>query len=275
MQTDKIALFEGKRIRRHWDNRQSKWYFSVVDIVEILTGSTIPKRYWSDLKRKIKGEGSQSYERIVQLKMQSSDGKYYLTDVADTEAILRLIQSIPSPKAEPFKLWLARVGYDRIEEINNPELAMERMKQIYEKKGYSKDWIEKRARDIAVRQDLTDEWNNRGIKSKLGYAILTNEIMQGTFGMRVGEYKRFKGLRKENLRDHMNDLELILAMLGEATTTKFTRDRDSKGFPKLKKDAHDGGDVAGNTRKDIEKRSGKKVSSRNNFLPKTRNYLEE
>jgi len=261
-----ISLFEGETIRRHWDKKSEKWFFSIVDIIQILTGSTIPRRYWSDLKIKLKNEGSQVYEKIVQLKMQASDGKYYLTDTTDMEDMFRIIQSIPSPKAEPFKLWLARIGKERIDEINDPELAMERMRLLYEKKGYPQNWIDKRVRGIAVRQDLTKEWQDRGATKSIEFAILTNEIMQGAFEMKVDEYKDFKGLDKENLRDHMNDLELILTILAEATTTKIHRDRNSKGFPKLKKDAKDGGAVAGRTRKDIEKTSGKKVISPKNHL---------
>lgn len=260
----RVAIFEGKHIRKiiHLD----EWWFSVIDIVEILTGSSIPKRYWSDLKRKLAKEGySELYEKIVQLKFAATDGKYYATDCANTETMFRIIQSIPSPKVEPFKRWLAKVGKERIEEIENPELSMERMQAIYEKKGYPKEWIDKRMRGIAVRQDLTDEWKNRGASTSLEYAILTNEIMQGAFDLKVDEYKLVKGLDRENLRDHMTDIELILTMLGEATTTKLHRDRDSKGFAPLKKDAKDGGAVAGRTRKDIEKQAGKPVVSSENF----------
>lgn len=260
----RVAIFEGKHIRKiiHLD----EWWFSVIDIVEILTGSSIPKRYWSDLKRKLAKEGySELYEKIVQLKFAAADGKYYATDCANTETMFRIIQSIPSPKVEPFKRWLAKVGKERIEEIENPELSMERMQALYEKKGYPKEWIDKRMRGIAVRQDLTDEWKNRGASTSLEYAILTNEIMQGAFDLKVDEYKLVKGLDRENLRDHMTDIELILTMLGEATTTKLHRDRDSKGFAPLKKDAKDGGAVAGRTRKDIEKQGGKPVVSSENF----------
>ncbi|MBU0569085.1 phage antirepressor protein, partial [bacterium] len=192
----------------------------------------------------------------------------------NTETMFRIIQSIPSKKAEPFKRWLARVGKERIDEIENPELAMQRTKAIYEKKGYPKDWIEKRMRGIAVRQKLTDEWDNRGLETELEYAILTNEIMQGTFDMKVEEHKNYKGLERENLRDHMTDLELILTMLDEATTTKITEDRDSQGFPKLQKDAKDGGAVAGRTRKDIERQTGKKVVSKKNYLTKDKAALK-
>ena len=197
--------------------------------------------------------------------MRSSDGKYYLTDVGDLETVLRLIQSIPSPNAEPFKLWLAKVGTERLEEIQDPELAIDRAKATYEKKGYPKDWIDKRMRGINVRHSLTDEWKNRGAKKGQDFAILTDEIYRGTFDMTAQEYKKLKALGKENnLRDHMNDIELILTMLGEATTTKLTQDRDSKGLEPLQKDAKDGGGVAGRTRKDIEKQGGKKVISKKN-----------
>ena len=260
-----IKLFESKKIRSVWDAEKEKWYFSIVDVVEILTDSPNPRKYWSVLKTRLKKEDSQLTTNCSQLKMQAADGKFYLTDAADTEQLLRLIQSIPSPKAEPFKLWLARVGYERLEEIENPELSMERMQSLYEKKGYPKEWIDKRMRGIAVRQDLTDEWKNRGATTSLEYAILTNEIMQGAFDLKVDDYKLVKGLDRENLRDHMTDIELILTMLGEATTSKLHRDRDTKGFAPLKKDAKDGGAVAGRTRKDIEKQAGKPVVSSKNF----------
>jgi DNA-damage-inducible protein D len=260
----RVAVFEGNQIRKimHLD----EWWFSVIDIVEVLTGSNLPKRYWSDLKRKLAKEGySELYDKIVQLKFAAADGKYYATDCANTETMFRIIQSIPSPKVEPFKQWLARVGYERLEEIENPELSMERMQALYEKKGYPKEWIDKRMRGIAVRQDLTGEWKNRGAKTSLEYAILTNEIMQGAFDLKVDEYKQVKGLARENLRDHMTDIELILTMLGEATTTKLHRDRDSLGIEPLKQDAQEGGAVAGSTRRDIEKRSGKPVVMGDNF----------
>lgn len=273
----RVAIFEGKHIRKiiHLD----EWWFSVIDIVEVLTGSSIPKRYWSDLKKKLLVEGfTEAYEKIVRLKMPAPDGKMRLTDCADTETMFRIIQSIPSPKVEPLKRWLAKVGKERLDEIENPELSMERMKTLYEKKGYPKEWIDKRMRGIAVRQDLTDEWQNRGATTSLEYAILTNEIMQGAFDLKVEDYKLVKGLDRENLRDHMTDIELILTMLGEATTTKLHRDRDSKGFEPLKKDAQEGGAVAGSTRKDIEKRSGKPLVSSENFKTltgKKRKKLEE
>lgn len=261
-----VALFDKQPVRRVWNQEDEKWYFSVVDVVGILSQSDRPRKYWDDLRRKLKEEGSQLSEKIGRLKFLAKDKKYYLSDAADVETILRLVQSIPSPKAEPFKLWLAKVGYERLEEIRDPELAMNRMKALYEKKGYSPDWINKRSRGISVRHSLTDEWRERGLKNPLGYAILTNEIMESTFGLKAEEYKKVKGLDRENLRDHMNDIELILTMLAEATTTKLTRDRDSRGFRPLKKDAGDGGSVAGRTRKDIEKKSGKKVINPDNFL---------
>jgi DNA-damage-inducible protein D len=265
---DKLAVFQGKHIRRIL--HEGEWWFSVIDIVEVLTGSSIPKRYWSDLKKKLAAEGfTETYEKIVRLKMLAPDGKMRLTDCANTETMFRIIQSIPSPKVEPLKQWLARVAKERIDEIENPELSMERMKELYEKKGYPKEWIDKRMRGIAVRQDLTDEWMNRGANTSLEYAILTNEIMQGAFDLKVEDYKQVKGLERENLRDHMTDIELILTMLAEATTTKLHRDRDSRGFDPLKKDAQEGGAVAGSTRRDIEKRSGKPVVTGENYKGST------
>jgi len=261
---DALVVFEGTKIRRVWYNNH--WYFSVIDVVGILTDSSIPKRYWSDLKAKLDEEGFQLYDKIVQLKLLSADGKKYETDCANTESMFRIIQSIPSPKAEPFKLWLAKVGYERVQEIEDPELAQKRMKEIYKLKGYSEEWIEKRARGIAIRDELTDEWDKRGAKSKQDFSILTAEISRATFGLTPTEYKKLKGLKTENLRDHMDDIELILTMLGEATTTRFTRDRDSQEFPELRNDAKDGGDVAGSTRKDIEGKLGKSVVSSDNYL---------
>ncbi len=268
-----IAIFEGRKVRRVWDEEKEMWYFSVIDVVAVLINQTDFKKaksYWSTLKERLKNEGNESVTKCDQLKLQSSDGKFYKTDAADVETLLRLIQSIPSPNAEPFKLWLAKVGYERMQEIENPELAMDRMKELYEKKGYPKDWIDKRSRGIAVRHSLTDEWRERGAKNNLEYAILTNEIMESAFGLKVSEYKKLKGLERENLRDHMEDIELILTMLAEATTTKITQDRNSKGFLPIKKDAYDGGSVAGRTRKDIEERSGGKVVSPKNFLKRNK-----
>ncbi|MCK4825200.1 Bro-N domain-containing protein [bacterium] len=262
---DALVVFQGKHIRRTWHDDQ--WYFSVVDVIYVLTDSPTPRQYWG----KIKDRAFKQLELSpiwVQLKLQSQDGKFYRTDCANTESIFRIIQSIPSKRAEPFKKWLAKVGYERVREIEDPELAQKRMKEIYNLKGYSDEWIEKRVRGIAVRDELTDEWDQRGLKSEKEYAILTAEISKATFGLTPGEYKRFKGLqdKNQNLRDHMDDIELILTMLGEATTTRFTRERDSKKFPQLRKDSTDGGDVAGATRKDIEGKIGKSVVSSNNYL---------
>ena len=261
---DALIVFEGARIRRKWHDDQ--WYFSVVDIVGILTDSSIPKRYWSDLKIKLGEEGLELYDTIVQLKLPSADGKNYNTDCANTESMFRIIQSILSPKAEPFKRWLAKVGYERVQEIEDPELAQKRMKDTYKLKGYSDDWIEKRVRGIAVRDELTDEWDSRGIKTNREYSILTSEISKATFGLTPGEYKKFKGLKQQNLRDHMNDLELIFTMLGEASTTKIARNKDAVGFDENKDAAKEGGTVAGVAREELEKRSGEEVVSNENYL---------
>ena len=260
-----IKLFESKKIRSVWDALEEKWYFSIVDVVGALTDSPAPKDYWYRIKKREKVSGIELSTICRQLKLESADGKRYLTDCASTEGLLRIIQAIPSPKAEPFKLWLAKVGYQRLEEIENPELAMARMQELYEKKGYPKEWIDKRMRGIAVRLDLTDEWKNRGAGNSREYAILTNEIMQGAFDLKVDDYMTVKGLERENLRDHMTDMELILTMLAEATTTTLHRDRDTQGFEPLKKDARDGGAVAGRTRKDIERQTGNPVVSDGNF----------
>jgi DNA-damage-inducible protein D len=261
---NKLALFEGRQIRKVF--HEDEWWFSIIDVVEVLVGGDRPRKYWNDLKKKLLQEGyDQLSEKIGQLKMPSADGKLYATDCASTETLFRIIQSIPSPKVEPLKRWLARVGKERLDEIENPELAMGRMQELYEKKGYPKTWIDKRLRGIAVRQDLTDEWKGRGASTRLEFAILTNEIMQGAFGLKVDEYKQVKALKRENLRDHMTDIEIILTMLGEATTTKLHRDRDSQGMNPLRKDAKDGGAVAGRTRKDIERQTGIPVISAGNF----------
>lgn len=224
----RIAIFKGKRIRRKLTN--DKWFFSVIDIIGVLTDSSIPRRYWADLKSKLAEEGFEAYDKIVQLKLVAEDGKLRETDCADTETIFRIIQSIPSKKAEPFKRWLARVGYERIQEIENPELAQERMKKLYELKGYSKEWIDKRLRGIAVRQNLTDEWKKRGVEEQREFAILTAEISKAAFGLYPEEYKKFKKLQKENLRDHMTDLELIFSMLGEASTAEIERAQNPDNF---------------------------------------------
>ena len=257
---NKIIVFEDKKIRRIWHD--NKWYFSVVDIIGVLTESSNPNNYWKVLKHREK----QLVTICNQLKLQSSDGKYYSTDCANTESLFRIIQSIPSPKAEPFKRWLAKVGYERIQEIENPEIAQERMKELYEQKGYSKDWIDKRLRGIAIRQELTDEWKDRGVDEKIEYAILTNEISKATFGKNVSEYKQFKKLKRENLRDHMTDLELIFSMLGEKVTTEITQNEDANGFLECKGAANRGGRVAGNARIDAEKEIGKPIVSKDNYL---------
>ncbi|MCX6963072.1 MAG: Bro-N domain-containing protein [Verrucomicrobia bacterium] len=249
-----IILFEEKTVRRAWDAENQKWLFAIVDVLAILTGSTNPAVYWRVLKKRLRAEGNQTVTNCNGFKMTSADGKQRLTDVADTEQLFRLIQSVPSPKAEPFKLWLAQVGYERLEEIENPELAARRMRQIYEQKGYSEEWIEKRLRGIAVRDELTDEWKKRGVKESREFAILTAEISKATFGMTPSEYKAFKSLSNpgENLRDHMTDLELIFTMLGEASTTEIAKKQDTQGFHQNKKAATAGGAIAGNARRELE-----------------------
>jgi DNA-damage-inducible protein D len=259
-----IAVFHGKNIRRKLVN--NKWFFSIIDIAGALTDSEDPRTYWKVLKHRLKEEGSEVVTFCNQLKLISSDGKEYETDCADTEGIFRIIQSIPSKKAEPFKRWFARVGYERIQEIEDPERAQERMKLLYEQKGYSKEWIEKRLRGIAIRQGLTDEWKNRGIQKEVDFAILTNEISKATFGKTVEEYKKLKKLERENLRDHMDDLELIFTMLGEASTTAIAKSKDVQGLDENKVAAKQGGEVAGNARKELESKTGENVVSEENFL---------
>ena len=257
-----IKLFESKRIRVHWNSDSEKWYFSVIDIIETLTGSQNPRRYWSDLKRKLSKEGfSQLYEIIVQLKLESSDGKKYKTDCADTEGLLRIIQSIPSPKAEPFKVWLAKVGYERIEETEDPEKTFDRAIETYLKKGYSKNWINQRIKSIEVRKELTDEWESRGVKKGLEYAILTDEITMAWAGFTTKQYKIFKDLKKENLRDNMTNLELVLNMLAETSTTELSKEQKPKTLSENKSIAKKGGSVAGIARKDLEKKLGRSVIS--------------
>lgn len=262
-----IKLFEKKQIRSEWNEKEQKWYFAIVDIIAALTDSPNPQVYWRVLKKRLKEEGNESVTNCNALKMRAADGKMRLTDVADVNQLFRLIQSIPSPKAEPFKLWLAKLGQERLQEIENPELAQHRMREIYKAKGYSDEWIEKRVRGIAVRDELTNEWKKRGVKEGLEYAILTAEISKATFGLTPSEYKSYKGLAKpqENLRDHMTDLELIFNMLGEAATTEIARNRDAQGFPENKDAAKEGGGVAGNARKDLEKKSGRKVVTSKNY----------
>lgn len=258
----KLAVFEGKEIRRTLHN--GDWWFAVADVVAALTDSANPGDYIKKMRKRDEVL-SKGWGQIVTPLGLETEGGAQRVNCAKVEGLLRIIQSIPSPKAEPFKRWLARVGAERLAEIEDPELAMARMKALYEKKGYPKSWIDKRLRGMAVRHDLTDEWQQRGARSSSAYAILTNEIMQGAFELKVDEYKAVKGLQRENLRDHMTDIELILTMLAEATTTKLHRDRDSQGFAPLKKDAQDGGAVAGRTRQDIETQSGQPVISSENF----------
>ena len=261
---DSLVLFNQKQIRRLYDEDKEIWYFSVIDVVEVLIDSTIPKRYWSDLKNKLKDEGSEVYEKIVQLKFIASDGKKYATDCFSTEDLFRVIQSIPSPKAEPFKLWLAKVGYERIEETENPELAFDRAMKTYLKKGYSKEWINQRLKSIEVRKELTDEWQERGMKEGLEYAILTDEITRAWADRSVKDYKKFKGLKKENLRDNMTNLELVLNMLAEASTSEISKKKKPKGLEDNKQVARKGGIAAKKARIEIEKQTGESVLTSKN-----------
>ncbi len=264
MEDTRIALFKGKKVRK--TIFQNEWWFSVIDVIEAVTESDRPRKYWSDLKKNLVQEGyMQLSEKIGQLKLQSSDGKYYETDCGDTETIFRIIQSIPSPKAEPFKRWLAKVGCERVQEIEDPELATKRTRMLYKLKGYPEDWIEKRMRGIAIREELTDEWRQRGAREERDYEILTAEISKATFGVTPSEYKKLKGLRRENLRDHMDDFELIFTMLGERSTTEIHRLEKSVGVSKLKQDAARGGRVAGTARAELEKEIGRPVVTRKNF----------
>ena len=259
-----IKLFQDKRVRVQWNDEQEKWYFSIVDIIGILTESPNPRKYWSVLKTRLKKEGSELTTNCSQLKMQSADGKFYKTDVADTEQLLRLIQSIPSPKAEPFKVWLAKVGYERIEETEDPEKAFDRAMETYLKKGYSKNWINQRLKSIEVRKELTDEWHTRGMKEGLEYAILTNEITKAWADRDVKAYKKLKGLKKENLRDNMTNLELVLNMLAEASTTEISKEKKPQGLAENKSVARKGGYAAKKARLEIEKQTGKSIVTSKN-----------
>ncbi len=264
-----IKLFQDSKIRSVWDEQEQQWYFSVVDVVAVLTDSVNPRDYWFKMKKRVHSEDGIELSTICrQLKMKSSDGKFYNTDAANVKALFRIIQSIPSPKAEPFKQWLSQVGYERILEIENPELAQERMKELYEKKGYPKDWIDKRLRGMAIRQNLTDEWKARGITKEKDYAILTAEISKATFGLTPSQYKEVKGLTKknQNLRDHMTDLELIFTMLGERVTTEISQQEKPVSFDENKVVARRGGKVAGVARKETEKELGHSVISSENYL---------
>lgn len=260
-----IAIFEGNQIRRHWDEEKELWYFAVSDVIAVLTESVDPVAYWRKLKeRLLKEGGNETVTKCHALKMVASDGKMRLTDAADTETMLRLIQSIPSPNAEPFKLWLARVGYERLEETADPELAINRALKTYLQKGYSKEWINQRLKSIEIRKALTDEWETCGVKEGLEFAILTNEITKAWAGLTTKEYKRLKSLKKENLRDNMTNLELVLNMLAETATTEISQKREPKDLDENKKVAREGGSVAGNARKDIESKTGRKVITSKN-----------
>ena len=265
-QNDKIQLFEDKRIRTAWDEEKEEWYFSIVDVVAVLTDSPNPQTYWRVLKKRLKDEGNETVTSCNALKMTAADGKRRLTDVADTEQLLRIIQSIPSPKAEPFKLWLAQVGRERIEETIDPELTIDRALETYLKKGYTREWINQRLQAIQVRKELTDEWDARGVQKGVEYAILTDEISRAWSGMSTRQYKNLKGLKKENLRDNMTTLELVLNMLAEATTTQFSKDRKPTTFQENLEVAKAGGQVAGRTRKDIESQSNMPVISPKNAV---------
>ena len=264
METTKIVLFKNKQVRKTLHNNE--WYFSVVDICEALTDSVDAGAYWRKLKQRLREESNEVVTFCHGLKLLAPDGKMRETDCVNTEDAFRIIQSIPSPKAEPFKRWLAKVGYERIQEIENPELATKRTRILYKLKGYSDDWIEKRMRGIVIREELTDEWKNRGAKEERDYEILTAEISKATFGVTPSEYKKLKGLKRENLRDHMDDFELIFNMLGERSTTEIHRTENSQGIPKLKADARAGGDIAGGARKKLEKRLGHSIVTKKNFL---------
>ena len=259
-----IKLFETKQVRTHWDEEQEKWYFSVVDVVGILTESIDPSAYWRKLKQRLKEEGNETVTNCHALKLKAADGKMRLTDVADTEQLFRLIQSIPSPKAEPFKLWIAKVARQRIDEIEDPEIGLDRLMETYLRKGYSKEWINQRLKSIEIRKELTDEWENRGVLKGQEFAILTDDISKAWSGFSTKEYKKFKDLKTENLQNHMTNLELVLNMLAEATTTEISKEKKPKSFSENRKIAKQGGTIAGNTRKEIEEKTGKKVVSKFN-----------
>jgi hypothetical protein len=267
METTKIALFKGKKIRKILF--QNEWWFSVIDVIEALTDSSQPSKYWTAMKSRVQDEdGFQPSTICRQLKLPAEDGKMRETDCADTEGLFRIIQSVPSPKAEPLKRWLAKVGYERVQEIEDPELATKRTRVLYRLKGYPDDWIEKRMRGIAIREELTDEWQKRGAEEQRDYEILTAEISKATFGITPSEYKKVKGLKRENLRDHMDDFELIFTMLGERSTTEIHKTEHSEGVSKLARDARRGGRIAGIAKEQLEKELGRPVVSRSNFLPK-------
>ncbi|MFZ2226350.1 MAG: BRO family protein [Candidatus Moraniibacteriota bacterium] len=264
-QAKNLAIFEGKQIRRIWDAKKESWYFSIIDIIEVLTGSTIPKRYWSDLKGKLKREGSEVYEKIVRLKMEAEDGKLRETDAADVETILRLVQSVPSPKAEPIKLWLAKVGYERVQEISDPEKALNRSRDYWQRMGRSEKWIQQRMMGQEIRNKLTDYWKNNEVKEQDEYAILTNIIHQEWTDLSVKEHKSLKKLKTENLRDHMTDAELVFTALAELSTRQIAETMETKGLEENKIPARRGGRVAKNARLELEQKTSKKVVSGNNF----------
>jgi prophage antirepressor-like protein len=266
-----IKLFESKQIRSVWNEFDQKWYFSVQDVVQLLTDTTDAKDYIKKMKKRDLELNSNWGTICPLVEMIAADGKKRKVQAAHAQGLLRIIQSIPSPKAEPFKLWLAKVGSERLEEIENPELAAQRTRELYKAKGYPDDWIEKRMRSIAIREELTEEWKNRGVKEQVEYAVLTAEISKATFGLTPSEYKKIKGLKSQNLRDHMTDLELIFSMLGEASTTEIVKTKNPKGFIENKKAARQGGNVAGNARKELEQRTGKKVVTKENYLPESTN----
>ena len=263
-QNDKIQLFEDKRIRTAWDEEKEEWFFSVVDVIAVLTDSKDPAAYWRKLKQRMREEGNETVTNCHGLKMTAADGKKRLTDVADTEQLLRIIQSIPSPKAEPFKMWLAQVGRERIEETIDPELTIERALETYLRKGYSREWINQRLQAIQVRKELTDEWDARGVQQGIEYAILTDEISRAWSGMTTRQYKRLKGLKKENLRDNMTTLELVLNMLAEATTTEISKQKEPETFAENVEIARAGGKVAGDARKAVETQTGVPVITSQN-----------
>ena len=259
-----IKLFNDKQIRTHWDDEQEKWYFSIVDVVGALSESIDPQSYWRKLKQRLKDEGNETVTNCHGLKMKAADGKMRLTDVADTEQLFRIIQSVPSPKAEPFKIWLARIGSERIDEIEDPEIGIDRLMETYLRKGYSKEWINQRLKSIEVRKELTDEWEKRGVQKGQEYAILTDEITKAWSGYSTKQYKNLKDLKKENLRDHMSNLELVLNMLAEATTSEISKEKHPKSFDDSRRIAKQGGTIAGNTRREIEEKTGKKVVTSQN-----------
>ncbi len=265
VKSTKIAVFEGRKIRRHWDEKREKWYFSVVDVIAALSSSENPQVYWRVLKKRLLEEGSsETVTKCNGLKMLAADRKMRLTDVADTETMFRIIQSIPSPNAEPFKLWLARVGYERVEESEDPEKAIQRAMHFYLKRGYSQNWVNQRLKSIEIRKELTDEWENRGVKQSNEFAILTDEITFAWAGMRTKDYKKYKELKKENLRDNMTNLELVLNMLAEASTTEISKKVEPSSFKENKKVAKEGGSIAGVARRRLESKTGKKVVTKLN-----------